>query len=210
MASREPAERAVAWFASFNRDERQNLFSRDFLEQVDENHPAQRMGEYLDRRPHRSPLKRALYADLKLWLPDNLLLRGDHMTMAAALEERVPFLDHELVEMVARIPTRLLLPGLEAKAFLKRVLSPYFSPGFLRRPKVGFRVPTGPWFQGDLKALVMDVILSSNFRDHGIFNSRTIETMVREHWKGTHDYQKQLWALLNFELWKKAQTREGQ
>ena len=209
MASREPAERAVAWFASFNRDERQKLFSRDLLEQVDENHPAQRMGEYLDRCPHLSPLKRALYADLKLWLPDNLLLRGDHMTMAAALEERVPFLDHELVEMVARIPTRLLLPGLEAKAFLKRVLAPYFTPEFLRRRKMGFRVPIGPWFQRDLKGWVKEEILSSHFHDLGIFNTRTVETMVRDHGKGTHDFQKQLWALLNFALWKKAQAREG-
>ena len=209
MASRNTAERAVTWFASFNRDERHNLFSRDFLARVDENHPAQKMGQYLERHSHLSPLKRALYADLKLWLPDNLLLRGDHMTMAASLEERVPFLDHELVEMVARIPTRHLLPGLEAKAFLKRVLAPYFTPDFLRRPKVGFRVPIGLWFQKDLKGLVMEEILSSHFHDLGIFNTRTVEIMVRDHGKGTHDFQKQLWALLNFALWKKAQAGEA-
>ena len=70
-----------------------------------------------------------LYADLKVWLPDNLLLRGDQMTMAASIEERGPFLDHRLVEMAARLPTRLLTRGFRTKALLKDALRPYVAEG---------------------------------------------------------------------------------
>ena len=79
------AERAVAWFAAFNGDERRRLFSREFLEQVDPAGPARVLGAYLERSRHLLPVRRLLYADLKVWLPDNLLLRGYHLTMSACL-----------------------------------------------------------------------------------------------------------------------------
>src|ERR1700741_3237207 len=101
-----------------------------------------------------------LYADLKIWLPDNLLLRGDQMTMAASIEERVPFLDHKLVELAARIPSRLLARGFQTKVLLRRALKPYLSPENLRRRKVGFTVPVGPWFRKNLKPLVADLLLA--------------------------------------------------
>ncbi len=203
------AERAVAWFAAFNGNERRRLFSREFLEQVDPAGPARVLGTYLERSRHLPPVRRLLYADLKVWLPDNLLLRGDHMTMAAGLEERVPFLDHELVELVAKIPTRLLLPGLEPKVFLKRILSPYLPAGFLNRPKVGFRVPVGEWFRKELKELVADLLMDSGFRSFGIFNERAVEDLMQEHWKGRRDNQKQLWALINFALWQRGRAPLG-
>ncbi|MEJ2008646.1 MAG: asparagine synthase (glutamine-hydrolyzing), partial [Acidobacteriota bacterium] len=113
------AERSATWFASFSRQEREALFSPDFLAQVDLAHPARVFAEYLEQVHDRPPLKRMLYADLKVWLPDNLLLRGDQMTMAASIEERVPFLDHKLVELAARIPVRLLTQGFRTKVLLR-------------------------------------------------------------------------------------------
>ena len=142
-----------------------------------------------------------LYADLKVWLPDNLLLRGDQMTMAASIEERGPFLDHRLVEMAARIPTRLLTRGFRTKALLKDALRPYVPDEALFRRKVGFRVPVGEWFKKPLRSLVGDLLLSPQAATRGYFNSRSIEKFVREHFEGVRDRQKQLWALVNFELW---------
>ena len=206
LALTDSAERAVSWFASFSLEERRSLFSRDFLKEVDPQHPARTLGEYLNRHAHLPPLKRLLYADLKVWLPDNLLLRGDHMTMAASLEERVPFLDHELVEQVWRIPSRFLISGFEPKALLKGALASYLPPDLLHRHKVGFRVPVGLWFRNELKDLLTDLVLGSSCRTSGIFQPRTVETLVQEHLKGKRDHQKQLWALLNFALWQRAQV----
>jgi asparagine synthase (glutamine-hydrolysing) len=168
---------------------------------VDPSHPARVFESYLEKVRDRSPLKRMLYADLKVWLPDNLLLRGDQMTMAASIEERGPFLDHRLVEMAARIPTRLLTRGFKTKALLKDALRPYVPRQALFRRKVGFRVPVGEWFKKPLRSLVGDLLLSPQAATRGYFNARSIEQFVREHFDGVRDRQKQIWALVNFELW---------
>ncbi len=204
LAIRNEAERCTAWFASFTGEERQALFAPEFLAEIDPAHPARVFAEYLERAPGRSPLKRLLYADLKVWLPDNLLLRGDHMTMAASIEERVPFLDHKLVEFAARIPERWLTQGFKPKAFLKRALAPCLSAQTLNRPKVGFKVPVGDWFRGPLKSLVADLVLSPEALGRGYFNRGAMQQFVREHFDGVRDRHKQLWALVNFELWQRS------
>ena len=201
LSIRDEAERSVTWFASFTREERESLFAPEFLAQVDPSHPARVFEGYLEKVRDRSPLKRMLYLDLKVWLPDNLLLRGDQMTMAASIEERGPFLDHRLVELAARIPSRLLTRGFQTKALLKDALRPYVPEEALFRRKVGFRVPVGEWFKKPLQSLVGDLLLSSKAATRAYFNSRNMERFVREHFNGVRDRQKQLWALVNFELW---------
>ena len=195
------AERSATWFASFTREERERLFAPDFLAQVDTGHPARVFAQYLSEARDRSPLKRMLYADLKVWLPDNLLLRGDLMTMAASIEERLPFLDHRLVELAARIPGRWLARGFRTKWLLKRALQPYLPAGTLGRRKAGFALPVGVWFRKTLQSMVADLTLSPQARSRQYFSPTTVETLVREHFNGVRDRQKQLWALVNFELW---------
>ncbi|MFB3922082.1 MAG: asparagine synthase (glutamine-hydrolyzing) [Terriglobia bacterium] len=207
LSIRDEAERSVTWFASFSREEREALFAPEFLEQVDPAHPARVFEQYLEKVRDRSPLKRMLYADLKIWLPDNLLLRGDQMTMAASIEERVPFLDHKLVELAARIPSRMLARGFKTKVLLRRALKPYLPAETLRRRKVGFAVPVGLWFRKTLKSMVADLVLSPEAQARGYFNRDATERFVREHFDGIRDRWKQLWALVNFELW--IRRREG-
>jgi asparagine synthase (glutamine-hydrolysing) len=195
------AERLASWFAAFSRQERDALFARDFLEQVDVTHPARVFADYLEKARGRTPLKRMLYLDLKVWLPDNLLLRGDQMTMAASIEERVPFLDHKLVELASRIPGRVLARGFRTKVLLKRALRSRLQAEVLDRRKIGFAVPIGPWFRVPLKSFVADLLLCSGARTRDYFNRAHAEQFVREHFEGVRDRQKQLWALVNFELW---------
>jgi len=130
-------------------------------------------------------------------------LRGDHMTMAASIEERVPFLDHHLVEFAASIPGRLLMRGFRTKALLKRALGGHLPAEILHRRKVGFTVPVGEWFRKSLKPMVADLVLSPEALGRGYFNRRAMEMFVREHFDGVRDRQKQLWALVNFELWQR-------
>jgi asparagine synthase (glutamine-hydrolysing) len=201
LSIRDRAERFAAWFASFSRQESRELFAPEFLAEIDPAHPAQVFGSYLKKEPHRTPLKQILYADLKIWLPDNLLLRGDLMTMAASVEERVPFLDHKLVEFAARLPTQLLTQGFRTKVLLKQALRRFLPAEILDRRKVGFAVPVGEWFRKPLQPLVADLVLSPGARARGYFNAANMERFVREHFDGIRDRQKQLWALVNFELW---------
>jgi asparagine synthase (glutamine-hydrolysing) len=201
LSRRDEAERYATWFASFSREERESLFAPEFLAQVNPAHPAHVFASYLEKVRDRSPLKRMLYADLKIWLPDNLLLRGDLMTMAASIEERGPFLDHRLVEFAARLPTCRLTGGFRPKALLKHALQPYVPREALFRRKVGFRVPVGDWFRKPLKPFIADLLLSSQAMKRGYFSPTSIERFVHEHFAGVRDRQKQLWALVNFELW---------
>jgi len=209
LSIRDEAERSATWFASFSREEREALFAPEFLAQVDVAHPARLFEQHLEKVRDRSPLKRMLYADLKIWLPDNLLLRGDQMTMAASIEERVPFLDHKLVEVAARLPSRMLAHGFRTKVLLKQALRPYLPAETLRRRKVGFTVPIGPWFRKALKSLVADLVLAPEAQARGYFNREAMQRFVREHFDGVRDRQKQLWALVNFELWR-GQARKGE
>jgi len=203
LSLRDEAERFATWFASFSRGERSLLFAPEFMEQVDPAHPARVFAQVLEKARDRSPLKRMLYADLKVWLPDNLLLRGDQMTMAASIEERVPFLDHKLVELAARIPASLLIQAFRTKALLKQALRSRLPAEILHRSKVGFTVPIGVWFRGPLKSFVSDLLLASDARTYDYFDRSHLERFVREHIDGVRDYQKQLWALVNFELWRR-------
>ncbi|HET7842421.1 MAG TPA: asparagine synthase (glutamine-hydrolyzing), partial [Terriglobia bacterium] len=208
LSIRDEAERSTTWFASFSRQEREALFSRDFLAQVDVAHPARVFEHYLEKARDRSPLKRMLYADLKVWLPDNLLLRGDQMTMAASIEERVPFLDHKLVELAARIPGRLLARNFRTKLLLRQALRKYLPPEILHLRKIGFTVPVGLWFRKQLKSLVADLVLSPEARARGYFSAPAMEQLVREHFDGVRDRQKQLWTIVNFELWCRERKAE--
>jgi len=207
LSIRDEAERSASWFAAFSLHERRALFARDFLEQVDVTHPARVFAGYLERARGRSPLKRLLYVDQKVWLPDNLLLRGDQMTMAASLEERVPFLDHKLVELAARIPGRVLARGLRTKVLLKQALRSRLHAEVLDRRKRGFTVPIGPWFRAPLKSFVADLLLCPSARTRDYCDRAHMEGFVREHFDGMRDRQKQLWALVNFELWLRSIQR---
>lgn len=201
MSVKDEAGRLATWFGSFSLRERMGLFSRDFLRQIDPAHPAKVFSTYLDKR--RTSLKRMLYADLKIWLPDNLLLRGDQMTMAASLEERVPFLDHKLVELAAKIPDAMLVRGFKTKIFFRRMTKSILSAETLNRRKVGFTVPVAPWFRGALKPMLQDALLSPQAKARGYFAPGHVERLLQEHFEGTRDRHKQLWALLNFELWQR-------
>jgi asparagine synthase (glutamine-hydrolysing) len=84
---------------------------------------------------------------------------------------------------------------------LKRALQPYLPSEILHRRKVGFTVPIGPWFRKSLQSMVADLVLSPEAKARGYFNPASAEQFVREHFDGVRDRQKQLWALVNFELW---------
>jgi len=153
--------------------------------------------------PKKDVLNRMLYADAKIWLPDDLLLKADKMTMANGLELRVPFLDHKLVEFAATLPAHLKLKGSTGKFLLREAMKNVLPKRIINRSKKGFPVPTESWLRGDLKNFVHDTLLASNAACRGYMEPRVIERIVGEHERGTENRRQELWTLLVFEIWHK-------
>ena len=159
------------------------------------------VGRYYEKTEGLDPLLRMMYLDVKSWLPDDLLIKADKMTMASSVELRVPFLDHRIVELGGRIPPRFRVKGWETKYILKKAMEPYLPKEILYRGKMGFPTPLARMFQGDLRDYVAGMLDSVRFHDRGYFRPEVVKTMVREHGAGERDHHRVLWQLLVLEEW---------
>src|SRR5262252_780701 len=148
-----------------------------------------------------SPLGRLLYSNFTSYLPDDLLVKTDRSTMANSLEARSPFLDRELVEYVARLPDTFKLRGRISKAILRDAFADLIPPEIDRRPKMGFGVPLGTWFRGQLREYVRDVLLAPNARYRDSLSGPFVERLVDLHLSGRANVGPQLWALVTYERW---------
>jgi asparagine synthase (glutamine-hydrolysing) len=141
-------------------------------------------------------------ADLQTYLV-RLLMKQDQMSMAASIESRVPYLDHELVEHVVSLPARLKLGAFTTKAVLRRALRGVVPPEILTRPKMGFPVPVGRWLRGAYWPLVEDLVLGPRALDRRLFRPAALRRLAEEHHAGQADHGDRLWLLLNLEVWQR-------
>jgi asparagine synthase (glutamine-hydrolysing) len=152
----------------------------------------------------RSTLSKVLYANFASYLPDDLLVKTDRCTMANSLEARSPFLDRELIEYVATLPDELKLDGRRTKVILRDAFADLLPPAVNRRAKMGFGVPLGTWFRGDLRDYMRDLLLAPDARYRGILSPAYVESLVSRHLTGQANFGHQLWSLLCFEQWLRA------
>ncbi len=152
-------------------------------------------------RPDSDFATRMSYLELKLRLPELLLMRVDKMTMATSVEARVPFLDHHLVEYAMSLPVDLKIKGTSGKHILKRALEKVLPADLLYRPKRGFGAPIREWFRSDSGENPGELILNSSIRSRDLFDYGFIAQLIDEHRRGARDWSFHLWALLNVSLW---------
>ncbi len=146
-------------------------------------------------------VSRLQHIDMHTYLPDDILSKVDRTSMAVSLEARVPLLDHVLMEFVATIPSSFKLRNGVGKHLLKRAMSRSLPPDILGRTKMGFGVPLGAWFSGELRDMTRDILLSPSARQRGIFRTEEVERVLGVHDSGRRDCSARLWALVCFELW---------
>lgn len=204
MASRNlslPApERWMAWFGWFNGGLKDELLSPDLKSRIDLD-GSRAFNSRLQRNPQRDDLSAMLYLDTKIWLPDNLLMKSDKMTMAASLEGRLPLLDYRLIEYAASIPSSAKIRPFKPKYLFKRAFADFLPEPILTRKKMGFNVPISSWFRGGQRGLIPRLLLSDQARARGYFNHDCVERLVRDHIEGRTDYGVQLFLLASLELW---------
>ncbi len=151
--------------------------------------------------PKKDVLNRMLYADAKIWLPDDLLLKADKMTMANGLELRCRSSITSWWNSPPPLPAQLKLKGSSGKFLLREAMKNVLPERIIKRPKKGFPVPTEAWLRGDLKEFVHDTLLASDAACRTYMDPRVIEKTVHEHEQGPANRRQEIWTLLVFEIW---------
>ena len=147
-------------------------------------------------------LERMSHADLETYLVE-LLMKQDQMSMAASVESRVPFLDHEFVEHVAAIPAHFKLSGWRTKAVLREALRELVPREILTRKKMGFPVPVGRWLRGPFWPVVQEFVLGPRALERGLFEPSFLRCLAEEHRAGVAEHGDRLWLLVNLEIWQR-------
>lgn len=157
--------------------------------------------DIMGRASGRSALARMMYSDLNTWLPDDLLMKADKMTMAASQELRVPFLDHKMVEFGYSLPPDWRVRKSESKFVLRQVSRSLLPGTILDRPKKGFPVPISQWFRGDLKKVSAATLCDPGSACSRYFNTAFISKLIDTHGNRGADHSDMIWTLLVFEFW---------
>jgi asparagine synthase (glutamine-hydrolysing) len=190
-----------AYFLSLTQKTYPRYLSKDFLRGLEGYDPYHHFERHFARAKGADPLARLQYVDFKMYLCDDILVKVDRASMAHALEVRVPLLDHELVELAARLPSNLKLERRSTKRVLRRGAEKLLARSILERKKMGFTIPLPAWFRGGLKARAESVFFDRAGGQSGLIDERGLRRVWREHQIGAADHATVLWSLLMFELW---------
>lgn len=195
--------------AFFNRHARP-FFNPDFLDAT-ASVSAEQFVTKLTRQIEGQPLlNQMLYVDSKTWLPDDLLIKADKITMANSLELRVPLLDHVVLEFAASLPAGFKVRGRETKRILKSAFTGVLPPEVIRRKKAGFPVPYEKWLRSELRERIDGVLLSERAASRGYFAPKEVSRLLRAN-AADGKYSKEVFSLLVIELWHRefVDRREG-
>ncbi len=146
-------------------------------------------------------LSRIMQIDSSIFLPDDLMIKNDRMSMAHSLEARVPMTDTELVRFMATVPPRIKFPGLRKKNIMRRAMKGILPPEILNKKKVGLEMPYSRWFKNELKDLIRHYLGPKNISDWGLFKPEVVNVLVDDHMTGRRDNGRALWGMLNYMVW---------
>ena len=149
--------------------------------------------------PARDAIDRAQYADIKHWLPGDILTKVDRTSMAVGLEAREPLLDHRLIEFCATLPANMRLRHGEGKWLMKKAMEPYLPREILYRQKMGFVTPIGAWFRDALAGEATALAKSRTLVETGWFDMATIARIADEHRMGRAEHGRTLWQFVMLE-----------
>jgi asparagine synthase (glutamine-hydrolysing) len=166
--------------------------------------PTVRLFEELFAASGGDDLDRLQYVDTRLYLPDDILVKVDRMSMAHSLEARVPFLDHHVIAFARTIPTGLRIRGITKKYLLRRAMADRLPRSVITGKKRGFNVPLPAWIRGELRGFFRDHLGPEALRSIGLFDAAVVGRLLADHEAMRADHSRPLWALLMFVLWHRA------
>jgi asparagine synthase (glutamine-hydrolysing) len=188
----------------FREEERAALVGDDLRRELGGYDAFHGFERHFERVRAADPLSRLLYVDLKTWLPNDILVKVDRMSMANSLEVRAPLLDHRVIEFAATVPSGWKYRGRTSKYLLKRYLDGQVPRSAVYRPKRGFEIPVAAWLRGPLAPLAEDLLLSPRALGRAYFRDGAVRRLWRQHRAGVRDHASRIWALMMLELWHRA------
>jgi asparagine synthase (glutamine-hydrolysing) len=188
-------------FRHFNPIKR-DLYSEGFAERVDMQASSALTSQMFAKVAGQDRLNQMLYVDTKVWLPDDLLIKADKITMANSVELRVPLLDHKVLEFAASLPPKYKLNGLTTKHILKRAFDGQIPGAILNRKKAGFPVPVQSWLRNEMKEFVWDVLMDKRALERGYFDRTVIQRLLTN--ASDPEYSAFAFSLLTLELWHRS------
>jgi asparagine synthase (glutamine-hydrolysing) len=201
LLSSDQAKNYVEQVKIFNEKEKNAIYSGDLVHALKGINSSDFLSEKFEEAETDDLLHKLLYLDIHSYLPEDLLVKMDIATMANSLEARIPFLDHEFMELVAAIPSSFKLHGSVAKFILKETFGDFLPRAILKRKKMGFGVPVSRWIRNELKDYTYDMLLDQKTLNRGYFRREGIERLLEEHISLRYDHSAKIWALLFLEVW---------
>ena len=196
-----PAQAHLWWRIVFTESEKLELYTEDVLDQLTPELSERHFVEAFERLDGRDTLSRLLYIDSRVFLPDDLMVKNDRMSMAHSLETRIPMTDPELTEFMARVPSRLKLRGMHKKYALCRAMEGVLPRKILKRKKLGLEMPYSRWLKNELKDVLLNYLAPSRLEETGLFRPEFVNRLIDQHMAGQVDHGRALWGLLNYMMW---------
>jgi asparagine synthase (glutamine-hydrolysing) len=200
------ARRYMNWLQIFPEAMRASLYTDDFMQQLPGDDPFEFLESVWSRSAGRDVVTRASTSDILSYLPCDLCTKVDIASMAHGLEVRQPLLDHRLVEFAASLPVELKFRGRRGKLLLQDTFSNLIPNNIFTRKKMGFGMPIGAWFRGELKSMVHDTLLADDAKISPFMRRESIAQLVRSHEQSEQNHGYRLWNLLILEKWLRCWT----
>tara|TARA_B100001250_G_scaffold366737_1_gene348314 strand:- start:7878 stop:9734 length:1857 start_codon:yes stop_codon:yes gene_type:complete len=192
LSWKEPGDAYASLSNAWYPGELNNILNFDFYE----DNPA---NKYFKSK--KSIEEQLMFADLHLYMVDDILTKVDRASMSVSLESRVPLIDHRIVEFALKLPLSYKIRSGKSKYILRKVLEKYVPNSFFDRPKSGFGIPVREWLKEDLFDWMNDTLSEKELSKHNFFNYKLINKMINDHRDNKHDYHLQLWTLTMFQEW---------
>ncbi len=196
-----PAMRYQSYISAMPKEERRRLYSSEVSKKIDFDYVDSLGWLYFSRCDSDDVVNRALYQDMKMYLPDDILALSDRLSMYHSLELRVPFVDHRIIEFCAGIPSRLKIKGLRKKWLLTKIAKKYLPSRVIDHRKQGFASPMAAWLNNDLKRFTEKMLDDRTIADQHVFDPRRIEIILSEHQTRRRLNDKSIFSLLMFQVW---------
>ncbi|MGI6103801.1 MAG: asparagine synthase (glutamine-hydrolyzing) [Patescibacteria group bacterium] len=194
--------RYMTYTAYFTNKQKAALYTKAFKNKVWKEDTYNLIAKKFDETGASNKMDQTLYTDFSTYLPDDLMVKVDIDSMAVSLEGRSPFLDHEFLELTAKIPFNLKLKGLNNKKYiLKEALRGLVPDEVMFRSKMGFGIPIDKWFRRELKDYAYKTLLSEKATSRNLFMKEEIEKLLNEHVNTKINHAYRIWALITLELW---------